>query len=206
MFELGSFRGNWEVLTEPFMLEGRKVYYCMCKCGDCHHVREEVLKKGDSKFCRGCRFASVAIKIGDIFGKWTVIQEVKTEEKRKTYIVKCECGFVRTLRGIRLRFGDSLACRTCGSTKHDMAHSKTYTTWESMIQRCTNPKNTNYKHYGKRGIRVCEAWLVFDSFLADMGERPEGKELDRIDNDGNYEKTNCRWVTHQENLKNRNRS
>ena len=68
-----------------------------------------------------------------------------------------------------------------------------------MKQRCTNPSNKNWKHYGERGITVCERWSKFSNFLADMGEAPKGMQIDRIDNDGNYEPSNCRWVTPKEN-------
>lgn len=82
----------------------------------------------------------------------------------------------------------------------------TYHTWSNMIQRCTNPTAEGWAHYGGRGIRVCDHWRKFDNFLADMGERPEGLTLERINNDGDYEPGNCRWATQAEQLMNRRRS
>jgi len=72
-----------------------------------------------------------------------------------------------------------------------------------MKQRCLNPNNDAYKDYGERGITVCNRWLDFKNFYADMGDRPEGKELDRKDNDKGYYKENCRWATAAENVQNR---
>lgn len=72
-----------------------------------------------------------------------------------------------------------------------------------MIQRCTNSKNIGWHLYGGRGINVCDRWRSFDSFLQDMGPRPEGTTLDRIDNDGNYQPANCRWVTNTVNCRNK---
>lgn len=80
---------------------------------------------------------------------------------------------------------------------------RTYSTWSSMMHRCNNPQRREYKNYGGRGISVCTRWSSFVEFKKDMGERPLGKVLDRINNDGNYEPDNCRWVTHKENCRNR---
>lgn len=76
-----------------------------------------------------------------------------------------------------------------------MFGTPTYSSWADMVQRCTNPKRKRYADYGGRGIQVCDRWRKFENFLADMGPRPEGMELDRIENDGNYEPGNCRWST-----------
>lgn len=89
------------------------------------------------------------------------------------------------------------------SYKHRKA-SRTYKTWESMLRRCTNPKDKDYGNYGGRGITICSRWRdSFVDFLADMGERPEGRTLDRKDVNGNYEPKNCAWATPQEQAQNR---
>lgn len=81
--------------------------------------------------------------------------------------------------------------------------SREYRSWATMIQRCCNCNSSAYKHYGGRGIKVCERWRMFENFLADMGPRPEGTTLDRSDNDGDYEPGNCVWATRTAQSRNR---
>lgn len=79
-----------------------------------------------------------------------------------------------------------------------------YNAWLQMKQRCNNSRCKRYKYYGARGIKVCDRWLDFDNFIADMGRRPgKGYSIDRIDNDGNYEPDNCRWATQTQQILNR---
>lgn len=79
----------------------------------------------------------------------------------------------------------------------------TYNGWLSMIQRCTDPSDLHYKNYGGRGITVCERWKDFENFYADMGKKPDGLTLDRIDNDAGYSPDNCRWATRAQQQRNR---
>lgn len=98
------------------------------------------------------------------------------------------------------------SCEICikSHRRHGMTKSREYGSWDSMIQRCTNQRKDNYQNYGGKGITVCDRWLEsFENFFADMGPRPEGTSLDRIDVNGNYEPSNCRWASDSQQLFNR---
>lgn len=132
------------------------------------------------------------------------------------WLCRCDDGNEVLVLGARLKAGIT---RSCGCLKHEASttnrykhgHAKmrgqtrTYRKWCAMLQRCNNPANPGYKYYGKRGITVCERWLIFENFLADMGPCPPGLTLHRVDNDGNYEPGNCKWATWSEQMKVRRR-
>jgi hypothetical protein len=120
----------------------------------------------------------------------------------------CDCGGIVIVRLGNLRSGNSKSCgcfhspRTHGQARKN-ARTRSYRTWDAMIDRCRNPHSTSYYLYGGRGIAVCERWETFEGFFADMGEKPIGLSLDRTNNNGNYEKANCRWATSSQQNKNR---
>ena len=146
--------------------------------------------------------------IGCRFGRLIVQGYSHTDGKRRLhYIVKCDCGKQKIICGANLRKGNSNSCGCLKSemtikrnkelyTKHSMCDSKTYRSWQSMKDRCYNVNHQAYKNYGGRNITVCDRWKdSFENFYKDMGDRPEGKTLDRIKINGNYESVNCRWST-----------
>lgn len=146
------------------------------------------------------------IKAGQRFNKLVILEELPLGERGRLLKCKCDCG---TIKNIYLSVLVRSLTKSCGChrlamrTKHGMHESREYSTWENMIQRCTNPNARKYFLYGGRGVTICDEWITsFKSFYRDMGNRPDNTSLDRIDSEKGYYKENCKWSNPREQLVN----
>ena len=144
---------------------------------------------------------------GQEFGRWTVVSRAPSNKHGNAmWLCICECGTARIVRGDHLRRGSIKSCgclsaeltaersRTHGHAARGKA-TRTYRSWKSAKQRCSDPNAHNWKYYGGLGISMCKRWAEsYEAFIEDMGGRPPGTSLDRIDPHGDYEPGNCRWA------------
>jgi len=150
--------------------------------------------------------------IGRRFGRLVVLEFAGSHPNSRNYMYRCrcDCGNETIVAGTDLDRSGSKQVRSCGCywrevisrTEFDrpVHQMPEYASWTAMLTRCLNPNQKRWSRYGGRGIRVCVQWRQFRNFYADMGPRPEGGEIHRIDNDGNYEPGNCEWLPMNEHV------
>lgn len=157
-----------------------------------------------------------SIDVGFRSGRLIVLSEtgIRSSDRQIMYECLCDCGKTSIVRGqfIRNRITLSCGCLQAETTSsrslkhgHKVGYkcTKLYRIWTNMLSRCENPNAKSFKHYGLRGINVCDRWKDFSNFFLDMGNPPDGLSLERINNNGNYEPGNCKWATWFEQAANR---
>jgi len=151
------------------------------------------------------------IKPGERFGRFTIIREISKRNGRRYFWCKCDCGAEKAVRLYSLTSGKIISCgcynrevSKLANSKHGLSNSRLYKIWIGMKNRCFNPNNTEYKNYGGRGIVVCQEWMQFEAFRdwAVANGYRDDLTIERINNDGNYELSNCTWITPAEQRRN----
>jgi len=208
----GKTFGRWTIVKRvASSLNGKSQYQCVCSCGVKKIVKSCMLLLGKSKSC-GCLARERLLNLeGKIFGRWTVLKKTANQHSHTAYICRCICGKIKKVIANNLMRGKTTSCGclhneliSARSKTHGMSKSSEYRTWFGMIVRCHKKYSSSRKWYGDRGIVVCDRWKYsFEKFFSDMGLKPTPQhQIDRIDNNGNYEPSNCRWTTRLVNMRN----
>jgi hypothetical protein len=199
--------GNWTVIGVAARRSRVKFMRCRCICGSEREIALGKLRSGHTRSC-GCWRGGA---IQERYGRWRVLSEASAGVNgQRRVLCRCDCGIERLVyvNSLRRKLSASCGCLLVERVRrHGQSRTADYKNWTAMIQRCHNPKTNEYRNYGARGIYVCAEWrddfaTFYADILAEIGQRPKGKTIDRVNNDGPYTRGNVRWATRSEQLAN----